>query len=57
MEDRDVEDADAVGESMGDAVTELATEEAMESVVMVRLKAGFCGRAVVEAIVVNWKSN
>lgn len=52
-EDREVDDADCVGESMGDTDTEFADDDGTESVVTVLLRTGFCGRAVVAMLTVE----
>lgn len=46
-DERDVDEADAVGESSGVPAVELATVEGIDSAVVVRLMAAFCDKAVV----------
>ena len=47
MDERDVDEAEPDGESFGVEAPELAAVEKVESVVVVRLNAARCGRAVV----------
>ena len=46
-DDNDVDDADAVGESSGVFAVELEEVDGVESTVIFRLMAAFCGNAVV----------
>ena len=46
-DERDVDEADAIGESSGELASELVAVDGIESMVILRLRAASCGRAVV----------
>lgn len=52
MEESDVDEAEAVGDSVGVLASELGVVEAAESMVVLRRKAALCGMAVVLIAVV-----